>query len=376
MPIARQNARTSMMSRRRSPRSHLLMKDWVSLSFSARSIWLRPARSRATRSCSRNKRYAREVMLLSTFSLDYKSRRWYSPTSTRLKRTIIGSGPLLVRVSVCRRALRCHMKAIVIVYSLLLVGLQVATAQTIQALPLTSGPCVAEYRATPNRSNEWVIFVNYQPIFTEAELSLPPFVSGLGAKPTVASSFFQRNPIFGCTTDTIRLGVFQGDIVDVATKNFVRGTDWQIEFTNQVGLLLGQGSSFPTPDGLGSVNFMNVSAFLTQGNRVIMLGDFASGTKKSSRAYDLSGEITHLFNFAGLEASSITDACITAKTLWFTVTVGDVQELFDIDFRGTVMLIATVSEGGNIGLSCGPDSAKLDIQANGALIRRSLPDRH
>jgi hypothetical protein len=259
--------------------------------------------------------------------------------------------------------------------SLLLVSLQVITAQTIQALPLTSGPCVADFQPTPHRSNEWVIFVNYQPIFTEAELSLPPFVRGRGATPTVASSFFQRNPIFGCTTDTIRLAVFQGDIVEVATKNFIRGTDWQIEFTNQVGLILGQGSSFPTPDGLGSVNFLNVGAFLTQGDRVIMLGDFASGTKKSSRAYDLSAGRTHLFNFAGLEPSSITDACVTAKTLWFTVTVGDFQELFDIDSSGNLMLIATVNGGGSIDFSCGADSAELGIQASGAEIRRSVPDK-
>jgi hypothetical protein len=268
------------------------------------------------------------------------------------------------------------MNVIVIVPSLLLVGLQVATAQPIQPLPLTSGPCVAEYRPSPHRSNEWVIFVNYQPIFTETELSFPPFVRGGGAKPTVVSSFFHRNPIFGCTTDTIRLAVFQGDIVEVATKNFIRGTDWQIEFTNEVGLLFGPSNSFPAPDRLGSVNFLNIGAFLTRGDRIIMLGDFASGAKKSSRAYDLSGGKVHLFNFAGLEASSITDGCVTAKTLWFTVAVGDFQELFYIDSSGSLMLIATVNRGGSIGLSCSADSAELDIQAAGALIRRSIPDRH
>ena len=50
MPMARQKWRSSTTSRRRSPRSHLLTKDCVSFNLSARSICVRPCRSRAARS--------------------------------------------------------------------------------------------------------------------------------------------------------------------------------------------------------------------------------------------------------------------------------------------------------------------------------------
>jgi len=257
------------------------------------------------------------------------------------------------------------VKTIIIASSLLLAGFQAARAQT-EPIPLTTGPCVAQFRPGVHGNREWVISVNYQPIFTEADLSLPPFVRGGDGKPTITPSFFERNPVFGCTTDTIHLAVFQADIVEVATKNFVTNSDWTIEIINQVGF--GKNNAFPAPDGLvGSVNFLTVRAFLTQGNRVVMLGDFASGNRKSSRAYDLSSGKNHLFNFAGLEASSITNACVTAKALWFTVTVGNFQELFEVDSNGNLILIATVSIGGTIWFSCGPDDVELGIQAAGTL---------
>jgi hypothetical protein len=230
-----------------------------------------------------------------------------------------------------------------------------------------SGPCIAQL-STGSRSEGWVISANYQTIFDQSDLAGPPFVRAGAGTPSLFSGFFQRTPIFGCTSDTIYLEVFQGDFVTVATKNFLKNGAWAVAFTNQLGLLFGPSNSFPSPDSLlGSVNFLTATAFLTQGDRIAMLGDFANGNRKSSRAYDLSSGKNHLFNFVGLEASSITNACITAKTLWFMVTVGTFQELFEVDSNGNLTLIAAVSNGGTIGFSCGADRAALDIQAAGTL---------
>jgi hypothetical protein len=239
------------------------------------------------------------------------------------------------------------------------------------AVPVTSGPCTVKQFEGSDAGGVQIV-AGYEPLFqSEKDLASSPFPAGA----TVALDA-NGNPVFGCTADNgLWLEVLSQSATgtQVATvMNKPANQSWRLAFSSQFahnGPFPNLGSNGPLQ--LGTV-FNKATAFLAQGNRIVMLGQFGVLNKPIWRAYDITADHVGLYDFGKQRTDSIPQSCVTASNLWFSVDVGNFQQVFSVDPTGSLTLAATSNTGG-ITLTCTTSGANLAIPNNGGKTASSTP---